>query len=99
MAITLQVLEQRLAAIEREIVDLKAQFARSHHVVSHGARLLQDAQAQHAAATTAWQAISARLGIQGQPIGAKQFRQRLAAAGMSPDDNAFSREIIAMREE
>lgn len=30
-------------------------------------------------------------------MGAKQFRQSLVATGMNPDDNAFSRDLIAMR--
>lgn len=99
MATTLQNLEQRLTAIEREIVDLKAELARSHNSAIQGARLVQEAQSQHAAAVTAGQKVRECLGIQGQPIGAKTFRQRLVAMGMNPDDNGFSREIIAMREE
>lgn len=79
--------------------DLKTELARSPDSASRGARLIQEAQAQHATVVGAWHAVRERLGIQGQPIGAKQLRQRLVAAGMNPDDNTFSRELIAMREE
>jgi len=99
MAITLQVLEQRIAALEREMADLKAAVLRSAQAATRGARLIQAARAQHGATVAAWQAVRERLGIQGQPIGAKQLRQRLLAAGMSPADNSGSRELIAMREE
>lgn len=99
MAITLRILEQRLSAMEREVAELKAELARSHGSANRGARLIQGAHAQHAAAIAAWQAVRERLGIQGQPVGAKQFRQRLVAMGMNPNGNAFSRDLIAMREE
>jgi hypothetical protein len=99
MAITLQILAQRLSAVEREMADLKAELARSSTSAGRGARFIREAQAQHATVVAAWQAVRERLGIQGQPLGAKQFRQRLVASGMNPDDNTFSREIIAMREE
>ena len=99
MAITLQILEQRLTALEREVADLKAELARSADSATRGARLIRESQAQHASVVAAWQAVLERLGIQGQPMGAKQFRQKLVEAGMNPNDNSFSRELIAMREE
>jgi len=99
MAITLQSLEKRLSAMERDVAEVRAELARSHGSANRGARLIQEAHAQHAAAIAAWQAVRERLGIQGQPMGAKQFRQRLLATGMDPNDNAFSRDLIAMREE
>lgn len=99
MALTLQVLEQRLTALEREMAELKAALARSPHAATRGARLIQEAQAQHRAVVAAWQVVRERFGIQGQPLGAKQFRQKLLARGMKPEDNSFSHELIAMREE
>jgi hypothetical protein len=99
MATELQVLEQRLTALEREMANLKARFVGSLNSAARGARLIQESQIQHAAVVAGWTAVRQRLGIQGQPIGAKQFRQTLVAAGMNPDDNTFSRELIAMREE
>ena len=99
MGITLQSLEQRLTVLERELADLKAEFGRSHNVAKEEALLVREAGAQHRDLAAAWQAVRERLGIQGQAIGAKQFRLRLVAAGINPADNAFSRALIAMREE
>ncbi|HQU47270.1 MAG TPA: hypothetical protein PK867_30990 [Pirellulales bacterium] len=99
MAITLQVLEQRLIVLEREIADLKSELARSRNSTSRGARLVQEAQAQRGTVVAACRAVRERLGIRGQPIGAKPLRQRLIANVMNPGDNTFSRELIAMREE
>ena len=99
MGITLQSLEQRLTALERELADLKAEVGRSHNLGSDEARLVREGRAQHAEVVAAWQTVRDRLGIRGQAIGAKQFRLRLVEAGMNPAGNAFSRELIAMREE
>ena len=99
MAITLQVLEQRLTALEREMADLKAEFARSPNCATRGARLIQEAQGQHAAVVAAWRKFMEELGIQGEPIGAKKLREMLLQQGINPEANEFSREIIAMREE
>jgi hypothetical protein len=47
----------------------------------------------------AWKKLSHSLDIHGQPIGAKQFREMLVADGWDSNDNSFSSELIAMREE
>jgi hypothetical protein len=99
MDITLQALEQRLTVLEQEIAGLKAELARSRNSPGQGARLVQEARPQHAVVVATWCAVRERLGIRGQHIGAKTLRQRLVASGMNPDDNTFSRELIAMREE
>jgi hypothetical protein len=41
----------------------------------------------------------AELGVRGQPIGAQKLRELLRQKGIRPEDNLFSRGIIAMREE
>lgn len=99
MAITMENLEQRLAALERDMANLKAESARSHDPAARGARFLGEARTEHPSVVAAWQTVRQQLDLQGQPIGAKQFRQRLIASGMNPDDNSLSRELIAMREE
>jgi hypothetical protein len=81
------------------MADLKAELEQALDSASRGARLIQEAQAQHASVVGAWRALCERFGIQGQPIGAKQLRERLVAAGMKPGDNTFSRELVAIREE
>lgn len=99
MAITLEVIELRLAALEREISELKIEVGRSCNLTSRGARLIRESQDQHTNVVARWRALRERFGIQGQPIGAKQLRKRLIASGMTQDGSAFSRELIAMREE
>jgi hypothetical protein len=96
---TLESLEQRLAALEQEVAQLKAASRQIPMPESRGARLIREAEESHADVVAAWEKLKADLGIKGQPIGAKKLRERLLASGINPDDNAFSREIIAMREE
>ena len=40
-----------------------------------------------------------RMGIRGEPIGAENVQKMIAACGIKPEDNEFSRGIIEMREE
>lgn len=99
MAITMQILEQRLTALERELANLKAELAVAHTPAAQQSLIAGQAEAQHAAVVASWQTVRQRLDIRGQPIGAKQLRQRLIASGMNPADNSLSRELIALREE
>ncbi len=39
------------------------------------------------------------LGATGTPIGAEKVQEMVAACGVNPEDNLFSRGIIEMREE
>ncbi len=41
----------------------------------------------------------AEMGVQGTPIGAEKVQRMVAACGINPQDNTFSRAIIDMREE
>jgi predicted DNA-binding antitoxin AbrB/MazE fold protein len=66
---------------------------------SRGERLIREAREGHAQFAAGWRKFMEDLGIQGQPIGAKKLRAMLLEAGINPDENEFSREIIAMREE
>ena len=38
------------------------------------------------------------MGVAGKPIGAQELQAQIVARGVNPEDNAFSREIIGMRE-
>ena len=40
-----------------------------------------------------------RMGIRGKPIGTENVQKMIAACGIKPEDNEFSRGIIEMREE
>lgn len=66
---------------------------------SRGARLIREAAERHAEVVAIWEKFMQELGIHGEPIGAKVLRERMLAEGMNPNDNAFSRELIAMRQE
>jgi len=41
----------------------------------------------------------AEMGIRGEPIGAEELQERMAAHGVKPEDNILSQGIIEMREE
>src|SRR5690348_13252293 len=101
---TLEILEQRLAALEQEVTRLKAELRREPAAQPpgdepRGARLIREAEQGRAAAIAASERVMKDLGIQGQPIGAKKLRELLIAEGWDPNDNSCSRELIAMREE
>ncbi|HMF17539.1 MAG TPA: hypothetical protein VKE98_10050 [Gemmataceae bacterium] len=66
---------------------------------SRGARLIREARESHDEVVARWKKLRESLGIEGQAIGAKKLRQLLFASGINPDDNTFSSDIIAMREE
>lgn len=40
-----------------------------------------------------------KMGIQGEPIGAEKVQQQIAACGVKPEDNVFSRTLLRAREE
>jgi hypothetical protein len=66
---------------------------------SRGARLIREALESHGEVVARWKKLRESLGIEGQAIGAKRLRQLLLASGINSDENTFSRDIIAMREE
>lgn len=63
------------------------------------ARRAREAEYQQAQLTVAWNEAMRQLGISGAPIGAEELQKRIAASGVNPEDNEFSRGIIEMREE
>jgi hypothetical protein len=65
-----------------------------------GAELLRRATESQAILETAWDELMAAWGIQGEPVAIEQLRARIQQeCGTNPQDNAFSRELIALREE
>jgi predicted DNA-binding antitoxin AbrB/MazE fold protein len=66
---------------------------------SRGARLIREAAESHEELVAISKKVLENLGIHGEPIGAKALRERMIAEGVNPNDNEFSRGIIAMREE
>lgn len=69
-------------------------------LASLGAELLHRAAQSQAVLERAWDELMAAWGIEGEPVGIEQLRARIQQeCGTDPQDNAFSRELIALREE
>ena len=69
-------------------------------LASLGAELLRRAEESQPALETAWDELMATWGIHGEPLGVQRLRETIQQeSGGKPDDNEFSRELIALREE
>ena len=102
MATRLEDMEKRLEMLEAEVAHLRQLIARRHveeAPAERGARLLREAEADQAAFSAAVAKMFAEMGITGEPIGAENVQKMIAACGIRPEDNEFSRAIIEMREE
>ncbi len=100
MTTTMAELEQRVAALEREVSRLRQLLeARpsAETPAGPGFRLLTEAEQTEWVA--AWDRLIENTGFRPEPIGAEALQARLLASGIKPEDNAFSRGIIEMREE
>jgi hypothetical protein len=65
-----------------------------------GAELMRRAEESQPALETAWDELLATWGIHGEPLGIQRLRGMIQQeSGGKPDDNEFSRELIALREE
>jgi hypothetical protein len=104
MSEDLERLEQRLAAVERELAALRERLDRlvppvDETPAERGARLLREARASQPAVSAAVAKAFAEMGITGEPIGPEEVQRRMIAEGIRPEDNIFSRGIMEMREE
>lgn len=102
MAATLEELERRVVALEHVVTDLRRQVGAGHTDETRGSNdvpILRDARAHQAAMSAAVAKAFAAVGITGEPVSHEKLREMMAAAGIRPEDNLFSREIIAMRDE
>ena len=102
MATALEALEARLAALEHEVVRLRQLMEpppEKETPAERGARLMREAKASQATISAMSAKVFAEMGITGPPVGIEKLRQMMLECGVNPEDNAFSREIIAMREE
>ena len=102
MATTLEDLEKRLAAVEKELAELRGRvqdLSRPETPAERGARMIREAKRSQAALSAAWDKAMEQMGIRGEPIPAEELQQRMLDHGIRPEDNAFSRGIIEMREE
>jgi len=69
-------------------------------LASLGAELLRRAEESQPALETAWDELMAAWGIHGEPLGVQRLRESIRQqSGGKPDDNEFSRELIALREQ
>ena len=69
-------------------------------LASLGADLLRRARESQPALEAAWDALLVKWGVHGDPLGIQRLRAMIAdECGTKPEDNAFSRELIALREE
>ncbi len=102
MATTLEDVERRLSMLEAEVIHLR-QCISSRQVeekpTEHGARLLREAEADQPTVSAAVAKAFVEMGIAGEPVGVEKLREMMAGSGVKAEENLFSREIIAMREE
>jgi hypothetical protein len=92
MAMTLEELEKRVAALEREVAQLRQERNGTPERARAATVNLDEFRAGFAKAL-------AGMGVRGKPIGAQKLQQMMLAAGIRPEENQFSRAIIEMREE
>src|SRR5262249_55234703 len=100
MATTLEEMEKRLLRLEEDVANLKQLFVRQRideTPAERGARLLREAKANQPAISAAVAKAFAEMGIVGKPVGIEKLREMMIECGIKPEDNEFSRDIIAMR--
>jgi hypothetical protein len=69
-------------------------------IASLGAELLRRAEESQQALETAWDGLMTTWGIHGEPLGVQRLRESIQKElGGKPDDNQFSHELIALRED
>ena len=69
-------------------------------LASLGADLLRRAEESQPALETAWDELLASWGIRGEPLGVQRLREMIREeSGGKPEDNEFSSELIALREQ
>jgi hypothetical protein len=102
MGPTIQDLEKRVTTLEQEVARLRQtleEWMITDEAAKRGARLLREARANQATFSAGVAKAFAEMGITGEPVGAEKLQEMMLACGINPEDNEFSREIIAMREE
>jgi hypothetical protein len=96
MATTLEALEQRVQALENRLAAMAPPATSTNGL---DIPIFREADRQQAAVTKAAETAFKKMGIDVQPVGAEKLQEMMIAAGIRPEENIASREIIAMREE
>jgi len=102
MAATLEELEKRLARVEQKVTRLQQLVEKPpilETAAERGARLLAQARRDKARLKAAAVKVFKEMGIQGEPVPPEKLREMMAACGIKPEENLFSRGIMEMREE
>jgi hypothetical protein len=102
MSLTLAEMEQRLLLLEQEVRALRERLEGppiSETPAERGARMLREAKRTQAQLAAGWAKAMEQMGISGSPVPPEKLREMMAACGIKPEDNLFSRAILEMREE
>jgi hypothetical protein len=102
MATTLEKLEKRVAALERELAALRPrpQPAPTTGRFGDDIPMIREARAMQPLLDTITAKVFAEMGITGEPeMSIQELRRSMEEHGVKPEENSASREIIAMREE
>ena len=101
MATTLEELEKRVIALEQEVAKLRGDAPTPPDPKPWwwDIPMLRKSREQQAELSAIAAKVFAEMGITGPPVGHDKLMEMMLACGVDPNDNAASREVIAMREE
>ena len=89
-------IEQELAEVRQELEKLCP--TKSLTPEERAAARLERVRSKNEKLTPLIDKVFEKMGITGEPIGAEKLQEMLAAEGVKPEENSFSRGIIEMRE-
>lgn len=104
MTTTVEKLLVRTERIELELAEVKQALEKLRPTESltseeRAAARLERVRSKNEKLTLLIDKAFEKMGITGEPIGAEKLQEMLAAEGVGPEENSFSRGIIKMREE
>jgi hypothetical protein len=101
MPTTLEDLEKRVVALEQELAKLRGEAEPPPDPKPWwwDVPMLRKSREEQAALSAVVAEAFAKMGISGPPVGHDKLMEMMLASGVDPNDNAFTREILAMREE
>ena len=104
MATTLEALEQRVTDLEAHMAAMRQQMEKMApeppmppHI--RNTPMLRDTYLRQTKNKDSAEQALKKLGIDVQPVGAEKLQEMMIAAGIRPEENIASREIMRMREE